>query len=248
MTFNINKWELAKLSLLIEHDIKTKIDSLFETTQDGRFRLNLEIFYCECMLIKLSHLLRKKIPRIFRFLDKLIYFKVPGLTKFLQVWKCFLLYLYFLVKCNSCPEGWVRHGKSCYLIINIPTLKQSDARMTCQNLGGDLAIVRSSDENDFIFDLVKKQKTVAHLGVWLGSIRKADYKFYWIDDTPLEGQFSEWTSGEPNNHQGNGLGDENCVNMFGTGVRQGKWNDLWCNLKEWQLKNAPTVLCQKKAK
>ncbi len=80
--------------------------------------------------------------------------------------------------------------------------------------------------------------------MWLGFVRKADNKFYWIDDTPLAGQYSPWESGEPNNaHPG-----ENCSNMFGIGIGQGKWNDLWCDLKESQMKYAPSVLCQKRSK
>ena len=151
---------------------------------------------------------------------------------------------YISVTGSACPEGWVLHGKSCFLIINIPTLKWSDARRTCQNLGGDLAIIRSAAENNFIFELLKKQKTVTSMGVWLGFIRKADNKFYWIDDTPLAGQYSPWGSGEPNNfHPG-----EKCSNVFGTGSKQGKWNDLPCDMKESQLKIAPSVLCQRKSK
>ena len=119
----------------------------------------------------------------------------------------------------------------------------TDARRTCQNLGGDLAIIRTAEENNFIFGLVKKQKTITAWGVWLGFIRKYDKKFYWIDDTPLAGHYSPWGSGEPNNPK-----SEYCSNMFGTGNRQGKWNDLWCSLTEAQLKYAPSILCQKKLK
>ena len=85
----------------------------------------------------------------------------------------------------ACPVGWVLHGKSCFLIINILTLNWSDARRTCQNLGGDLAIIRTAEENNFIFGLVKKQTTITDMGVWLGFKRELDNKFYWIDDTPL---------------------------------------------------------------
>jgi len=111
-------------------------------------------------------------------------------------------------------------------------------------LGGDLAIIRSAAENNFIFNLVKKQKTFTVWGVWLGFVRKADKKFYWIDDTPLVRGYHVWGSGEPNNHQA--YGDENCGNMFGAESRGGKWNDLWCDVNPAQLKNAPVILCQKK--
>jgi len=140
-----------------------------------------------------------------------------------------------------CPQGWAIHGKSCFLIINIPTLKWSDARRTCQNLGGDLAIIRTAGENNFIFGLLKKQKTITDWGLWLGLRRKSDKKFYWIDDTPMTGHYSAWGSGEPGSPN-----SEYCSNMFGTGSRQGKWNDLSCSLKEAHLKHVPSILCQKK--
>jgi len=143
---------------------------------------------------------------------------------------------------RACPEGWVLREKSCYLIINIPTLNWSDARRTCQHLGGDLAIIRSAEENNFIFGLAKKQKTITDWGVWLGLTRKSDKEFYWIDDTPLTGHYSAWGSGEPNSPN-----SEYCSNMFGTGSRQGTWNDIWCSLKEDRVNHAPSILCQKKS-
>ena len=92
----------------------------------------------------------------------------------------------------------------------------NDARMTCQNLGGDLAIVRSEDENKFILDLLQKQPTVQIDGAWIGLHRKADTKFYLIDGTPLEGQYSAWSGGEPSKTQ------EECVHIYATTYRPGK--------------------------
>ena len=81
--------------------------------------------------------------------------------------------------------------------IDTPTVNWSNARTACRNLGGDLAIIRSQDENNFTLDLVMKQKTVTFWGAWLGLHRNpsARDEFYWIDGTPLAGQFSAWTSG-----------------------------------------------------
>lgn len=129
------------------------------------------------------------------------------------------------VNVSACPKGWVPFGKSCYLVINIRTLKWSDARRTCQNLGGDLAVVKTSAENKFIYALMKKQKTVTNWGLWLGLYQKADDKYYWIDGTPLAGRYSKWLSGEPNHP-----GKERCINMYGT-VGHGNWNDLSCEVK-----------------
>ena len=93
----------------------------------------------------------------------------------------------------------------------------------------------------FIFDLVRKQKTVTDWEAWVGLYRKADNKFYWINDTPLLGQYSGWASGEPN-----GL-HEKCGHMYGTGPRQGKWNDISFAIDAKYLRHAPVVLCKKKS-
>ena len=109
-------------------------------------------------------------------------------------------------------------------------------------LGGDLAIIKSADENNFIFTIFKKQKTITDWGVWLGFVRKADNKFYWIDDTPLVKGYTAWKRGEQNNVI------KKCGNMFGSAHRYGgKWNDILCDLdlaKHW--KYAPVILCKKK--
>ena len=136
---------------------------------------------------------------------------------------------------SECPQDWVLHGNSCYHVIDTPTLKWSDARTTCQNLGGDLAIIRSQDENNFVRDLITQQ-TVPDRGAWLGLYRKADDMFYWIDDTPLAGQYSAWASGEPNSN------NEKCGHIY---KASGKWNDIPCNLDKGHKHSAPVVLCQK---
>ncbi|XP_068683669.1 perlucin-like protein [Montipora foliosa] len=142
----------------------------------------------------------------------------------------------------ACPTGWVSHGKSCYIVIDIPTLEWSAARRNCQKLGGDLAKITTNAENQFIFNLVSNQTTTTRCGAWLGLHRKADNKFYWVDDTPLTG-YTQWGRGEPNDPT-----TERCGNMFGpTETRKGMWNDISCNLDKKFLAMAPVILCQKTA-
>ena len=152
-------------------------------------------------------------------------------------------YYYYLLSFTisyplDCPQLWVLHGNSCYRVIDTPTVNWTDARTTCQTLGGDLPIIRSEDENKFILDLLKKQPTVQKLGAWLGLYRKTGDEFYWIDDTPLMKQYSPWADGEPNNVQ------EKCVTIYATGNRTGEWNDMKCDMSNES--KAPVILCQKK--
>lgn len=137
-------------------------------------------------------------------------------------------------------DGWVHYGNFSYLVIDIPTLKWSDARRTCEILGGDLAIVRSAAENNFIFDLIKKQKTITNWGVWLGLVRKADTKFYWIDDTPMANGYTAWLTGKPDSVS------QKCAHMYGTGGGAGKWDDVYCENSPSYFTSSPVILCKKK--
>ena len=84
-------------------------------------------------------------------------------------------------------------------------------RQTCQSKGGDLAIIRSAQENDFILDLLMKQTTVNENGTWIG-LQKDDAGslFYWTDGTPLAGQYQNWDTRKPDNAGG----QEKCGNMW----------------------------------
>lgn len=110
----------------------------------------------------------------------------------------------------------------------------SDARQKCQSLGAHLPIIRSANERDFIFDMLKKHQSLTNEGVWLGLERRAGSSFYWVDGTPLN--YQTWGSREPNNYGGN----ENCAQMYKGGGNAGKWNDNPCDYGA-----APGVLCQK---
>ena len=87
------------------------------------------------------------------------------------------------------------------------------------------------------------QQIVQFRGTWLGLHRKADKMFYWIDGTPLAGQYSAWASGEPNYFQNN---NESCVHTYThPPAKLWKWNDIKCNLDEAVKHAAPVVLCRK---
>ena len=105
----------------------------------------------------------------------------------------------------------------------------------CHRMGANLPIINSAEENTFISDLLKRQVTTK---AWIGLKRNAsDSKFYWVDGTPLKGNYDSWRSGQPNNRKGN----QNCafiVLQSGHGV----WNDKACE------KSKVATLCQKAMK
>ena len=152
--------------------------------------------------------------------------------------------MFFLLLFSArCPTSWVKHGVSCYYINDTATLKMMDARNECQSMGGDLPIIKSAEEDAFLLDLMNNQTTVTKFGGWIGLVRKAaDSEFYWIDDTPLEGQeqYTAWSRREPNNLGGN----EDCANKYAN-IHDRKWNDFPCEFEANHQETAPVVLCQK---
>ena len=87
-------------------------------------------------------------------------------------------------------------------------------------MGGDLAVIKTAEENDFVYKLVMKKKNVPEMKAWIGLKKHTtDSKWYWVD-----GHSQSWGEGEANNLVGN----ENCAHFFG---QPGKWNDAPCETK-----------------
>ena len=143
----------------------------------------------------------------------------------------------------SCSTGWVQHGKSCYIVIDIPTAEWEAARRNCQKFGGDLAKITSDDENQFLFNLIGNQTYTPARGAWLGLHKNEDNEFYWTDGTPLA-DYEKWVTGEPNN-----LSTEKCGHLYGESDRsRQRWNNLSCTLTGRHVTEAPVILCQKALK
>ena len=90
-------------------------------------------------------------------------------------------------------------------------------------------MIKSEDENQFVYNLLKN--TSGARNGWIGLYRKANKKFYWLDDRPEEGNYQKWRDGEPSNYRGN----EDCVELLG----KGEWNDIACSY------NSPVSICQR---
>ena len=122
------------------------------------------------------------------------------------------------------------HGKFCYYVASSAST-WTNSRIFCQNLGADLAVIKSEDENRFLYNLLRKTRWVSG---WIGLYRKADHKFYWLDDRPAEGNYQKWSSGNPDNSGGR----EDCVHLLVGNNQDEKWNDLTCSRSD------PVAICQ----
>ena len=92
----------------------------------------------------------------------------------------------------------------------------SDAQAQCEALGGNLASIRSADENETV------EAGLANTA-WIGFNDFAEEdSFEWIDGSPVT--YTNWNGGEPNDY---GQG-EDCTEIIAA-VGSGVWNDSNCN-------------------
>lgn len=123
---------------------------------------------------------------------------------------------------KNCPTGWKKFEGSCYFT-SVSQKSWSQSREYCKGKGGDLAIVTSKEEMDFINTLYGSDKEV-----WIGLTDKGvEGQWQWVDGTPMTKTF--WASGQPNSYNGR---DQDCVEFWHRATRQGEWNDENCNLEQ----------------
>jgi Lectin C-type domain len=108
----------------------------------------------------------------------------------------------------------------------------SDASLIASNRGGYLATITSSNENAFVFGLVRQDTSFWYhspfntwWGPWLGGVQPAGSPepagaWQWLTGEPVT--YSNWSPGQPNNSNGN----ENRIQFGGKTSIAGTWNDL----------------------
>ncbi|XP_023136670.3 macrophage mannose receptor 1 [Amphiprion ocellaris] len=125
---------------------------------------------------------------------------------------------------GNCPEGWMRFGSKCFIFKgkkdNIK-VNWSEARTWCKSQGGDLAVIDTQYENDFVTSYLKD----LYYPAWIGlSDLLLENQYAWSDGvSPVK--YTNWNEMEPNNHGGT----EHCVAMMHNPVISGKWNDDACH-------------------
>ncbi|XP_050958647.1 ladderlectin-like [Labeo rohita] len=117
---------------------------------------------------------------------------------------------------GKCPYGWLNFGVRCYKIVSQPA-NWIIAERSCQSLGGNLASVHSTIEQEFLLNLCPSS-TYCWIGAHDGS---HEGQWLWTDGTPFD--FAHFTPGQPDNYQGN----ENCLQL---NWPTNRWNDARCTI------------------
>jgi len=141
-----------------------------------------------------------------------------------------------MVTCNGCRS--VLDDDSTYYFCAAPERSWDEARAHCATLLGDLAIVTSKLENNFIRDQLGGNK----LGVdwWIGLNDSAsEDEFLWVDGSPLDPLIAFWANGEPNNGDSEQPGPAHCVIMLEDIIYPGLWRDQVCATPKASICEAP---------
>ncbi|XP_038051001.1 perlucin-like [Patiria miniata] len=94
-----------------------------------------------------------------------------------------------------------------------------DGAAYCDRLGGELLVIETSEENEFIYGILKNQtKTWAWLGCSDRSTEGTWLCYAAASDLPFE----NWATGQPNNANGN----DHCLAFHNT---DGMWSDSKCD-------------------
>ncbi|KAG7330773.1 hypothetical protein KOW79_004742 [Hemibagrus wyckioides] len=112
--------------------------------------------------------------------------------------------------------GWKYFSSSIYFI-STEKKSWSEGRHDCIEIGADLVIINSRDEQDFV-EMWRRGE-----GAWIGANdRDSEGVWKWVDGTTLTSGF--WSSGEPNNK-----GDEDCAVSGYRSEPVPNWVDVSCS-------------------
>ncbi|KAL5009101.1 hypothetical protein ScPMuIL_014682 [Solemya velum] len=119
----------------------------------------------------------------------------------------------------DCDSGWEAYGHSCYKFQRRET-NFENAKTRCEAKGAHLVRIEDANENDWI----RSQIDTIGANWWIGlNDKETEGTFVWNDCPGQQTHFTNWMSGEPNQHDGN---QEDCVQIIHS---SGEWNDVPCS-------------------
>ncbi|XP_053184268.1 CD209 antigen-like protein E [Scomber japonicus] len=133
---------------------------------------------------------------------------------------------------KTCPAGWTMFNYTCYLI-STKSDSWENGRQDCRGRGGDLVVIDSHEEQDFLTCIAKQTR-------WIGlNDREKEGTWKWTDGTLLTQKY--WEKEQPDNGGGDPRwGEEDCVTIRPEKTGPNNWNDLSCDASEkWICEKMP---------
>ncbi|XP_070548595.1 asialoglycoprotein receptor 2-like [Ptychodera flava] len=92
---------------------------------------------------------------------------------------------------------WYYFRQKCYYFSRLlAALSWSEAQSFCKRFGGQLAIIRDEETNDFLTETIGNRR----VHVWIGLTgADTDGTWKWVDKTSVD--YNNWRYGEPTDHR-----------------------------------------------
>nr|XP_021327532.1 C-type lectin domain family 4 member E-like [Danio rerio] len=127
--------------------------------------------------------------------------------------------------CSGLQEKLVQNKGRLY-VFSTDVMDWSSSRRRCQDLGGDLVVIDSTEEQEFL----SKKVNGVHDFHWIGlSDSQMEGVWLWVDNTTLNNDTS-WDSPPDDWKAENPLDGEDCVIL-----KDRKWGDVSCLRKEKRI-------------
>lgn len=123
----------------------------------------------------------------------------------------------------GCPASWKQSNDQCYKLIATKERDWNKAKETCKLNGGNLATIKSPEENEYLANFVSQD-------IWIGLQRSKDANiFYWLDgSSPNSIPFLNWEENFPSKSKNQRCG---VLRAGGIGINNTptkKWYDVDC--------------------
>ncbi|XP_051988676.1 C-type lectin domain family 4 member E-like [Xyrauchen texanus] len=120
-------------------------------------------------------------------------------------------------------EKWIQH-KGRFYVFSSEKKNWTNSRERCQDLGGDLVIINSKEEQEFLARQILGTKTLYWIGL---TDSHEEGTWLWVDNNRLKDDLKFWTKNSPDDYKAS----EDCVVLNGN-INEAQWGDISCLRKE----------------
>ncbi|XP_057201488.1 perlucin-like protein [Triplophysa rosa] len=139
---------------------------------------------------------------------------------------------------HNCPEKsftemWFKN-KGRFYVFSTDVKNWNSSRERCQALGGDLVIINSKEEQEYVAGMILKMKTKALY--WSGlTDSQTEGKWRWVDNTHLNHSLRSLWAAEPDNYISLEYPEgEDCA-VFNGRINEAQWGDVSCLRNERRI-------------